>query len=312
MSLQMIPTSVSRYLKLPQYVQETVYGTTQASAAFQDMSVINSLKTTYANATEMYRKLGRRTMYKYMKMGTDLTFTTSFSPVDTSLIRYATENGGATGGLTGTIDFGLSIANSRYSNTWGSNGPLIETFFIRKGAKCDSLTLTTTSRGMVVVDMDWICSTIVQSQAANGGLTTPVWVSAPTTLTPWSNLAGGCGNKLTIGGVNYPFKSCSFTVNNNLDAVDVDGCDAIQWLEPTSKEVTFTCELLVQKDSAIETAIDAGTSLAATLVLNTVGPKTATFTELFFNNKTEDEDAGETNVKTATYSGNATDVTVTA
>ena len=73
-----------------------------------DMSVINSLKTTYANATEMYRKLGRRTMYKYMKMGTDLTFTTSFSPVDTSLIRYRTENGGATGGLTGTIDFGLT------------------------------------------------------------------------------------------------------------------------------------------------------------------------------------------------------------
>jgi hypothetical protein len=46
--------------------------------------------------------------------------------------------------------------------------------------------------------------------------------------------------------------------------------------------------------------------------LNTVGPKVATFSELFFNNKTEDEDAGETNVKTATYSGNATDVTVTA
>jgi hypothetical protein len=308
----MVPTSVSRYLKLPQYVQETVYGTTPNSAAFVDMSVINSLKTTYANATEMYRKLGRRTMYKYMKMGTDLTFTTSFSPVDTSLIRYGTENGGATGGLTGTIDFGLSIWNSRYSNTWGSNGPLIETHFIRKGCKCDSLTLTTTSRGMVVVDMDWICSTIVQSQAANGGLVTPVPVVAPTTLTPWSNLAGGCGNKLTIGGVSYPFKSASFTVNNNLDAVDIDGCDAIQWLEPTSKEVTFTCELLVQKDTGIETAIDAGTSLAGTLVLNTVGPKVVTFSEMFFNNKTEDEDAGETNVKTATYSAQCTDLTVTA
>ena len=78
------------------------------------------------------------------------------------------------------------------------------------------------------------------------------------------------------------------------------------------QEVTFECDLLVQKDSAIETAIDAGTSLTASLVLNATGPKTATFTELFFNKKTEDEDAGETNVKIATYSGNATDVTVTA
>lgn len=312
MSLAMIPTSVSRYVKLPQYVEETAYGVTQNSAAFVDMSVINSLKTTYANATEMYRKLGRRTMYKYIRMGADLTFTTSFSPVDTALIRYGTENGGATGTSIGTIDKGLTIANSRYSNTFGANGPLVETFILRKGCKCDSLTLTTTSRGMVVVDMDWICSTITTLQTANGGLTTPSWVATPTTLTPWSNLAGGCGTKLTIGGVNYPFKSASFTVNNNLDSVDVDGCDSIQWLEPTSKEVTFTCELLVQKDSAIETAIDAGTSLAATLVLNTTGPKTATFTELFFNNRTEDEDAGETNVKTATYSGSATDVTVTA
>jgi hypothetical protein len=310
----MVPTTVQRYLRLPQYVEETVYATTPNSAAFVDMSVINSLKTTYANATEMYRKLGRRTMYKYMKMGTDLTFTTSFSPVDTSLIRYGTENGNATGTATGTIDKGLTIANSRYSNTWGSNGPLIETFFLRKGSKCDSITVTTTSRGMVVVDMDWICSTIVQSQAVNGGLTTPLWVPAPTTLTPWSNLAGGCTNKLMLGGTYYPFKSASFTVNNNLDAVDIDGCDAIQWLEATSKEVTFTCELLVQKDSALETAIDAGVALTGTteLVLNSALGKKATFTELFLNNKTEDEDAGETNVKVATYSGSATDVSVTA
>ena len=58
-SMLMVPTTVQRYLKLPQAVEETVYGTTQNSATFFDMSVINSLKTTYANASEMYRKLGR-------------------------------------------------------------------------------------------------------------------------------------------------------------------------------------------------------------------------------------------------------------
>lgn len=308
----MVPTSVHRYLKLPQYVEETTFGTTPNSAAFIDMSVINSLRTTYANATEMYRKLGRRTMFKYLKMGTDLTFTISYSPVDTSLIRYGSENGNATGTAVGTIDKSLTIANSRYQNTWGANGPLVETFFLRKGCKCDSITVTTTSRGMVVVEMDMIASTITQSQSANGGLTTPVWVSAPTTATPWSNLAGGCGNKLTIGGVSYPFKSASFTVNNAIDSVDVDGCDFVAWLEPTTKEVTFTAEILAQKDNAIETSMDAGTGLPASLVLNATGPKTATFTNLFINNKTEDDDSSETNVKTYTISGNADDVTVTA
>ena len=308
----MVPTSVHRYLKLPQIVEETVPGTTQASAIFQDASIINSIRTTYANATEMYNKLGKRTMYKYLKMGTDHTWTCSFSPVDTSLIRYGTENGNALGTLAGTIDKYLTVANSRYQNTWGANGPLKETFFLRKGSKCDSITVTTTSRGMVVVDMDFITMQIVTSQAADGGLVTPTWVPTPTTATPWSNLAGGCTGKLTIGGIAYPFKSFSFTVNNNLDAVDVDGCDFVAWLEPTKKEVTVTCELLVAKDNAIETSMDAGTGLPATLVLNTVGPKSAVFTNLFFNNKTEDDSSDETAVKTATYSGAADDVTVTA
>jgi hypothetical protein len=307
----MIPTSVHRYLKLPQIVEETVYGVTQTSAAFLDASVINSIRTTYANATEMYRKLGRRQMYKYIKMGQDVTYSMSFSPVDTALIRYGTENGNALGTLTGTIDKSLTVANSRYQNTWGANGPLIETAFLRKGSKVDSITVTTTSRGMIVVDMDLICSQIVQSQTGpNFGLTTPVWVVSPTTATPWSNLVGGCGTKLTIGGVNYPFKTASFTVNNNFDAVDVDGCDTIAWLEPGAKEVTFTAELLAQKDTAIETAMDAGNSLAASIVLNATGPKTATFTNLFINNKTEDESADETSVKTYTISGTADDVTV--
>jgi hypothetical protein len=311
MSLTLVPTSVHRYLKLPQYVEETTFGTTQSSATFVDASIINSTRTTYANATEMYRKLGKRTMFKYLKMGTDLTWSCSFSPVDTALMRYASENGNALGTATGTIDKSLTFVNSAYRNTPGSNGPLVETYVLRKGSKCDSMTVTTTSRGMVTVDMDWISSTITTSTSANGGLTTPTFVASPTTATPWSNLTGGT-SKLTIGGVVYPFKTASFTVNNNLDAVDLDGSDAIAWLEPTTKEVTFTCELLIQKDLALETQIDAGTGVAASLVLNSTGPKTATFTNLFLNNKSEDDDSGETTVKTATYSGSAEDVTISA
>jgi len=306
----MVPTSVHRYLKLPQFVEETVPGTTPNSAAMIDASVINSIRSTYANATEMYRKLGSRKMFKYIKMGEDLTWTMSFSPVDTTLMKYGTENGNALGTLTGTIDKHLTFANSRYTNTWGSNGPLKEQFFLRKGSKCDSITVTTTSRGMIVVDMDMISLDVVINQATDGGLTTPVWVVSPTTLTPWSNLAGGCGTKLTIDGRNYPFKTASFTVNNNLDALDVDGCDNIVWLEAGAKETTFTAEILAQKDNEIEIDMDAGAGVAASLVLNTTGSKQATFTNLFINNKTEDEDAGATGAMTYTISGTADDVTV--
>lgn len=316
MSLTMIPTTVHRYVKLPQYVEQTAQGAVQASATFVDASVINSIRTTYANATEQYRKLGSRKMYKYIKMGEDNTWSLSFSPVDTALIRYGTENGNVTGTLAGSIDKFLCFVNSRYTNTWGTNGPLVEQFFIRKDTKCDSITVTTTSRGMVTVDMDMISCDITINQTALGGLTTPSFVPTPTTLTPWSNLSGGCGNKLKIGAlgseISYPFKTASFTVNNNLDTVDIDGCDNYAWVEATSKEVTFTAEVLAQKDNALETAMDTNVGQSAILVLNSTGPKQATFTNLFINNKTEDDSADETGVKTYTISGQAEDVTVTA
>jgi hypothetical protein len=302
-------TSVHRYQKLMQYVQETTYGTTPASAAFVDASVINSTKTTYDNISETYRKLGKRQLYKYIKMGKAFPWSCSFSPVDTTLIRYGTENGSTTGTpTTGTLDFSLSFVNSVFQN---SGGTLTEYYVIRTGSKCDSVTVTTTSRGMVTVDMDWISRNIAKPvTTANGGLTTPTFVAAPTTATPWTNLSGGT-SKLSLGGTIYPFKSASFTVNNNLDPVDIDGSDNIEALEPTVKQTTFTCELLVLKDQAIETAMEAGSSVALILTLNSTGPKTATG-NVFFNKKEENDASDETKVRTVTFSGEMDDVTLTA
>jgi len=301
------PTTVHRYQKLMQYVEESTFATTPTSAAFVDASIINSTRTTYENATETYRKLGRRTLYKLIKMGVMFPWSCSFSPVDTALIRYGTENGNNAGTLTGTIDKSLTFVNSIFAN---SGGTLTEYYIVRTGCKCDSITVTTTSKGMVTVDMNWLASSITPTTTANGGLTTPIFVASPTTATPWSNLTGGT-SKLSIGGVVYPFKTASFTVNNNLDPVDIDGSSAIQALEPTVKQTTFTCEVIVQKDLAIETAITNGTSLALILTLNSTGPKTATGN--WFPTRKEETDASdETKVRTCTYSGELDDVTCTA
>jgi len=290
-----------------QYVEETSFNATQASASFVDASVINSTTTTYENLTESYRKLGRRTLYKFIKMGSAFPWSCSFSPVDTSLIRYGTELGNNTGTLAGTLDKSLTFVNSIFAN---SGGALTEYYILRRGCKCDSVTVTTSSRGMVTVDMDLIAANITSTTSTNGGLTTPSFVATPTTLTPWTNLTGGV-SKLSLGGTIYPFKTCSFTVNNNLDPVDIDGSDTIQALEPTIKQSTFTCEVIVQKDLAIEAAIAAGTSLPLILTLNSAGPKTATG-NVFFSRKEESDAADETKVRTVTYSGELDDVTVTA
>jgi hypothetical protein len=301
------PTTVHRYQKLMQYVEESTFGTTPTSASFVDASIINSTKTTYENATETYRKLGKRQLYKLIKMGVMYPWSCSFSPISTTLMRYGTENGINAGTQTGTIDKSLTFVNSIFAN---SGGTLTEYFILRKGCKCDSITVTTTSKGMVTVDMNWLASTITPTTAASGGLTTPTFVASPTTATPWSNLTGGT-SKLSLDAVIYPFKSASFTVNNNLDPVDIDGSAAIQALEPTVKQTTFTCEVIVQKDLAIETAIDAGASMALILTLNSTGPKTWTG-NVFFTRKEETDASDETKVRTVTYSGEMDDGTLTA
>lgn len=293
-----------------QHVEEASYAVTPPSPTFIDDSVINSVNTTYENITEMYRKLGRRTLFKYITMGNARPWSCSFSPVDTTLMRYASELGNSLGTLAGTIDKSLTFVNSGLRNTVGASGPLLEYYVIRTGTKIDSMTVTTSSRGMVVVDMDLISSKIaIPVSTALGGLTGATYVSAPTTATPWSNLAGGT-SKLTIGGQVYPFKTATFTVNNALDAVDIDGNPDIQGLEPTTKEVTFSAELIVQKDFAIETAMEAGTPLTCVLVLNNTGPKRATFTNLFINKKEESGASDDTKVMTCTVSGQAEDVSI--
>jgi len=291
-----------------QYVEESTYGTTPNSAAFVDASVINATSTNYQNITETYRKLGRRTLYKLITMGRAFPWSCSFSPVDTTLIRYGTELGGTAGTTTGTLDKGLTFVNSVFQN---SGGTLTEYYVIRTGSKCDSVTVTTTSRGMVTVDMDWISRNIPKPvTTSSGGLTTPTFVASPTTATPWTNLTGGT-SKLSIGGTIYPFKNASFTVNNNLDPVDIDGSSFIEALEPTVKQSTFKCELIVMKDQAIETAQEAGTSLAVILTLNSTGPKTMTG-NWFPGTKTEPDSSDETKVRTVVFDGEMDDITVTA
>ena len=93
--------------------------------------------------------------------------------------------------------------------------------------------------------------------------------------------------------------------------MDIDGSDNIEALEPTVKDSTFRCELIVQKDQGIETALEAGTSLAVILTLNSTGPNTMTG-NWFPQTKTETDASDETKVRIVPFEGVMDDITVTA
>jgi hypothetical protein len=274
-----------------------------------DLSIVNSTRTTYNTLHEMYQKLGNRNVFKFLKTGHERTWSMDWSPVDTQMIRYITENGNAAGTLTGTIDKSLSLVNS-VRRAVGTQA-LTEHYIKRLGTKGDSITVTTTSRGLVECSADMISRDIPKptttSPLGTGTLVTP------TTADPWKHSTGGL-SKLTLGGVVYPMKRAEFTVNNNLDQGDVDGSDYIEWLEPTKKEVTFEADIVIGKNLTLEDSIETFADLlSASLVLNTTGPKVATFVPpIVCTGYPVDRTSDQTAAEVYTFSFKAADVMVTA
>lgn len=286
------------------------FGITPTNPAFSiDASVVTNTRTTFNTLHETYQKLGSRNIFKFIKTGHERAWSMDWSPVDTTMIRYITENGNAAGTLTGTIDKSLSFWNSIRRAVGAQT--LTEHFVGRKGSKGDSITVTTTSRGLVQCSADMISRDIpaptITSPLGTGSFITP------TTLVPWEHSRGGL-SKVTLGGVVYPFKRAAFTVGNNLDQGDVDGSDYIEWLEPMNKDVNFEVDIIIGKNLTLDTNIETFTDLAsASIILNSTGPKTATFVApINCTGYSADRSSTQKGAEVYTFAFKAADVSVTA
>src|SRR5687768_2967165 len=294
-------THSSRFTRLSQYIAESTFGTTPVSPTFVDASVISSFEDNHMTENEKYRRLGNRNIYRAIKTRQAFTFGASWSPVDTSLIRYGMNDPGG----AGTLDESLTFAQAFNAN---SGGTLAEYFQFRRGCKIDSITVSVAG-GLVECEADFICREITVPSLTHG-LGTPVWATA-TTATPWSHLTGGA-NPLTIDGVTYPTRSFSCTVNNSLDGVPINGAEFIEALEPTTKEVTFEFEILIGKDFNLDADVKSLVGNSASYVINSTGPKTLTFTNFRLTNKTDPWAADSTEAKSMRFSGDAETVVVSS
>jgi len=286
------------------------FGITPTNPVFTvDMSVATDTRTTYNTLHEMYSKMGSRSIFKFLKTGHERNWSMDWSPVDTAMIRYITENGNTAGTAAGTVDKSLSFWNTM--NRGNGTMTLTAYHILRKGSKGDSITVTTTSRGLVECSADMI-SRDIPAMTTSSPLGTGTQVT-PTTLSPWAHNTGGT-SKVTIGGTVYPFKRAAFSVSNNLDQGDIDGSDYIEWLEPMDKEVTFEVDLVIGKAVSLDTSIETFADLAsASIVLNSTGPKTATFTApIVCTGFTADRSAKPKGAEVYTFQFKAADVSVTA
>jgi hypothetical protein len=297
-----VPTA-HKNVKHMQHIEEAIgsYGITPTNPSPVDDSVMWQVRTSYKTLFQMYRKLGNRNVFKFLKNARELAWTSQHSPVDMALIGYGMNEGNNVGTLAGTVDKSLSFINSVRLPV---SGALTEHYVTRTGSKCDSITLKSSSQGMIEVSMDWISRAIPRPTVTSPfGSGTPAVAS---TAAPWSNLTGGTA-KLSIGGRIYPFKDFEVTVQNNLDTGDIDGSDFIEYLEPGTKVVEGKFTIVVGKDNLATTPnlwddLETGTAEAMIFTLNSTGPKTLSFAQAFIQEMTDEYDSTTNNVQTQPYS----------
>lgn len=291
-----ITTSLNVVKEL-QWVQEVTRGITPTAPAFaaiptQEFGPVPTIENI------KYRKLGSPDLYKGIKVRELYDFSISYAPIDSTLL-------GAMINLSGTQnrDKSYTFVLSQLHNNAGT---LTEMYQIVRGASISSATITVNSGEIVMVDSDWIAST-VSDWSTTSGLTTPSFAAA-LTGTPWSTVTTGT-NPLTWNSQSYDVRNFSVTVNQNPDRVQVVGQTATTWVQPTIREITFEMDV-VWKDTTLQADTKSHTPRTMTFQLNSTGPTTLTFTEASLEEYDETVSAESTEAKVVSYSGYAKSLSI--
>lgn len=296
-----LPNGAWDFVKRPQYIEETTYGTTPTSSpSFTSAGVNAELNLTMTESVNRYRQLGSRNVYKFLETGELYSFELKYNPISTALIRYGTE---APAGA-GTIEKALSFL---WSQNRDVSGTMTEHFIFAKGARTDRIRIECTPDN-ITITQGFLCQDIT-TPATSHGLTTPTFASADTAA-PWVGPTSG-SNPLTHNALNYDVDRFVFEVSYNLDAIKPNGSTQIQFLVPTNCIVTGEFDAL-HKSDVLETDMKALTARAMSYNLNSTGPKTATFTNAVIIGMDRGHVATENSARRDTYKFEAESVSVTA
>lgn len=291
-----ITTSLN-VVKEVQWVLETTRGTTPLAPTFlaiptQEFSPVPEIENI------KYRKLGSPDLYKGIKVRELYEFELIYAPIDSTLLQAMIN-------LTGTHNRNNSYT-MLLSQLHNNAGTLTEMYQIARGCSPSEVTIIVESGEVVMVESEWIASTI-SDWSTTSGLTTPTYASA-LTATPWSTVTTGT-SPLTWNSVSYDVRNFECTINQNPDQVQVIGQTATTWVQPTIREIEFEMEV-VWKDTTLQADAKSHTPRTMTMQLNSTVPTVLTFTEAYIEEYDETVAADETEAKVTTYTGYAQSVSI--
>jgi Phage tail tube protein len=291
-----ITTSLNVVKEL-QWVKEVTRGTTPAAPTFaaiptQEFAPVPSIENI------KYRKLGSPDLYKGIKVRELYDFSLTYAPVDSVLL-------GAMINLVGTNDRDDSFTFV-LSQLHNNAGTLTEMYQIARGCSVDNVTINVESGEVVIVESEWIASTL-SDWATTSGLTTPTFAPA-LTATPWSTVTTGT-SPMVWNSLSYDVRNFSCTISQNPDRVQVIGQTSTTWVQATIREIEFEMDV-VWKDTTLQADTKSHTPRTMTFQLNSTGPTILTFTEATLEEYEEPVSADSTDAKVITYTGYAKSVSI--
>lgn len=283
-------TTSLRVLKPPQYVIETVRGTTPASPTFNHAGPIQEYTPNVETNAVNYRMLGSPDLYKVCKTGERFSFDLTYSPVDRNLLSIGvnldTEDASYNRDKTLTIMMTQEMNNA---------GTLDEAWIVAKGCSCDSTSIDI-SLEAVNVSQTWIANDIPIPVFADP-FQTPTYDTSPPTACPWNGLSAG-SKSLTYNGTQYVLRGFSCTVSHNTDQFQPIGESNVFATIPTIRDVSGSFDVLYQDNTLAQDA-EAVTARAASVKLS--ADTKITFTDMYLTSYNETISATATEAKTQSF-----------
>ena len=226
-------TTVRDVVKPLQFVEEgttaVTFGVPPVSAAFIAAGINTEISLDPRVVSETIRALGLEDWADSVKTQESYAFTLRSNLLNTILPKYGVN---AVGG-TGTIGASLLFAYSKYIDG-------VQYYTLMKGCRPISTTLTL-NRGLWSLDQTFSAKSIDKEiLTADGGLTTPTWVTSIPAGSPLKHQ--DATNVFSWGGTVFPERSFSTTVTRDLAMLDINGEVQTLFTKAAIRDIAWSIE----------------------------------------------------------------------
>lgn len=256
MVLNFTPSGAWKFLKPPQYIEETTYNTPPASPTFKLVGFLSSITPNATITKDTVRVVGNRDPVSQPKMTEVYSLSIKWRPILSTKMDFAKYGVNLANDATPA---GTNAASVAIAWSYTVNGT--EKYFVATGCKTDSISIEVSKDGGVNVTQELKCKQIRQhlTDLTTAGITTPTYITTFPAEDPWSSIDGGT-TPFSIEGTEWKTDRFKLDVNQNLAELAPNGTTSLEYLGATERECSLDFDTWL-KDSVILDYLMAGTKL---------------------------------------------------